>query len=197
LTEKTNIKKGPGMKLLKEKIPLSVSALVLSAALTVVSSSSAQAAEGWNISNGSSGEITAMTIANPKTYLSIEQSISIRLNNEGTAQGGTVKFFGGVERELTAAEATYYFGALDGPHTFWSELESRGKLATIDAKAGPIPAQNFGKMTRVVTTTEKELIGKLERLSDDPNGFSLVIDGACCGAIRFERGAVSQMQQIK
>jgi hypothetical protein len=112
-------------------------------------------------------------------------------------QGGSVKFFGGVERELTAGEATYYFDALGGLHAFWSQLESQGKLVSIDVKAGPIPAQYFGKMTRVVTATDKELIGKLERLSDDPNGFSLVIDGACCWAIRFERSAVSLLQQIK
>jgi hypothetical protein len=155
-----------------------------------------QAVDGWSYSAGS-GDFTKMTIGHPKTYLANEESITIQVNGQDYAQGGSVKFFGGVDRELTPGEAAYYFEALGGLHAFWSMLGSQGRLTTVDVKSGPVASQYYGKITRIETAAGRELIGKLERLTDDSNGFSLVVDGACCGAIRFERGAVSMMQQIK
>ena len=173
-----------------------VSAMLFALSLTAAAFSD-QTSGGWSISAGGSGAVSAMTYSNPPTYLNIQEVINIQINSHGLPQGGVVKFKGGVERDLTAGEVTYYWDNLAGAHALWAYLETQGKLASVNVQPGPIQDRYFGKMTRVITKTDKELFGKVERLSDDPDGFSLVIDGACCGALRFERGTVTQMQQMK
>jgi hypothetical protein len=182
------------MKLLNDKKV--IAAILLTTTLFAGAALADQSANGWNLVTGG-GAVTAMSYSNPKTYLNNQEVINLQLNAQGVPQRGIVKFHGGVERDLTSGEVTYYWDDLAGAHALWSYLESQGKLASVDVQSGPIQGRYYGKLTRVTTKTDKELFGKLERLSDNPDGFSLVVDGACCGALRFERGAVTQLQQMK
>jgi hypothetical protein len=172
-----------------------LSAIILTVAVSTMSVYAEQVFGAWSITTAQNADISA-TCSNPKTSLGIEEAITIRLTNLGIPRGGSAKFRNGFERELTPGETSFYWNDLNGTHAFWSYLETQGKLIAIHPEEGTIPDHSFGKITRIVTRNDKELFGILARVSGNPNEFSLVIDGACCGPVRFEKNAVALMQQM-
>jgi hypothetical protein len=153
--------------------------------------------DGWSISTGNNGVVTMMSYSNPRTYLNIQEIIKIRLNNQGSPASGSVRFKGGLERDLTQGEVTYYWEYLKGDHALWEFLALQGRLNSFNPQTGQMPDSYFGKMTRVVTKSNSEIFGRLERPTDAGDFFMLQTEGACCGPVHFEKNAVSLIEQMK
>jgi hypothetical protein len=168
-----------------------IPALLLSAALGIF----AETDEEWTIISEKNGVVETMSLLNPKTQLRIEAEVRLQLDNQGIPLQGRLKYRNDVSRDLTPNEVKLYWQDFNGERAFWKYLESQGKLVTINPTA--IPEKAFGKRTKVVDKAGEYLIGKLQSVAGDPNSFALVIDGACCGPIYYQKNAVASLQQIK
>jgi hypothetical protein len=60
-----------------------------------------------------------------------------------------------------------------------------------------VPDEAYGKVSRLILNSGKQFVGRLAKLSDKPDGFSLTIDGASGGPIQFYNGVVKEIQQMK
>jgi hypothetical protein len=160
-----------------------------------------QLVDGWNLTVGNDGMVTAMSVSNPQTYLKIEEVVKIKIDNQGIPQGGSVKFkMSGFERECPPGEVAFFWENFKGQHALWDYLAAhgaQGKLKSINSQNEAVPASWYGKMTKVVTKNDIELFGTLAVSPDASSVFLLQIEGAGGGPIRLERQAVTLMQQMK
>lgn len=156
--------------------------------------------QNWKIEADNSGQITRMTLTDPKTPLGIEKDIIINISPSGKALSGKVNFiksyyYGVVQRDLTPGEVGTYFSMFSGPNAEWDFYQAQDKLVTVTPD-GKIPTEWFGKQARVITKTGINLIGKLEATGTDGE-WQVEVDGACCGAIHFTMAGVKQVQELK
>lgn len=149
--------------------------------------------EGWSIFKNNTGTIS-MEYENPSTALKIQKNMRIDLDKQLEPSGGAVKFHNGLERDMPKQEAAWYWENFKGRHALWSYLYTNGKLIDIPAS---IPEGSYGKNTRIVTITNGEYFGKLQKVSDEPDAVELNIDGACCGPLIISRKMIKLMQQMK
>lgn len=166
--------------------------------LTVLMAVYAQdSVEGWNIIANGKGQVTSMEYENPSTYLKIQKYMRVDLDNQGNPKGGAVKFLNGFDRDMPKQEATWYWENFNGRHSLWSYLYSKGKLIELPSLSTPLPDSYYGKYTRVVTNSNGEYFGTLQKSQAGSDGFQLVIEGASGGPLIFERIVVKLMQQMK
>ncbi|MGA2506036.1 MAG: hypothetical protein ABSF80_00985 [Chitinispirillaceae bacterium] len=156
---------------------------------------SAQEYNGWSFKSNNQGQVVAMTISNPVTYLGIESGVAVEIGADGTPQGGSVKFKDGVERDMSKFEASTYWDVLQGPHALWSYWEAQGKLMTIKTNAA-IPPEWIGAMTRMKALSGKEVIGTLVNVNSQQQ-YSIHVEGEAGGDIPFTMNAVGELQQLK
>ena len=135
-----------------------------------------------------------MALTNPATFLNIEASVIITVDNLGTPLHGTVKFRDGVERELTPQEVTYYWDQNNGARSIWEYFASVNRVDLFNPDGAQLPASMYGKFSRITTKAGVEYFGKLVEFSTNPDWFVVQIDGA---SVTMYRHAIAAIQQLK
>jgi hypothetical protein len=149
---------------------------------------------GWFLTTDASGNVTSMQLLTPKTNLMIESSIEIFLDSQKIPTRGRVKFNNGVERDLTPAEVINFWINYGGQHAMWEYFALSGKVDSFHPDNALIPPQWYDRLTRVISKSGKEYIGKTEKIVDNPDWLVVNIDGS---AVTVYRHAIAEMQQLK
>jgi hypothetical protein len=156
--------------------------------------SSAEESIDWKKDFDNEGNIVKMTLTNPKTTLGIEKEMVFNVDLSGNPSGNILRFTNGFERPMSPDEVRIYWEKFHGAREVWNTWQSKGRLNTM--ASGVIPKNWFGNETRLITSGNVEIIGKLES-SATPGEYVLEVGRACCGPSHFTFGGVSQLQQLK
>lgn len=153
--------------------------------------------EGLKITVDNSGHITSMAVSNPGTSLNIESEFLFSLSPEGNPTSGKITFRDNVQRPMKEGELTFCFQQYGAQTAVWDYYSQHGKATSFVIGTDKVPDEAYGKISRLTLTSGKQFIGRLGKLSDKPDGFSLAIDGASGGPIQFYNGVVKEIQQMK
>jgi hypothetical protein len=153
--------------------------------------------EGSKVTTDNNGHITSMAYANPQTYLGIEAEFLFTVAPDGKPTNCTITFKNGVQRQMNPGEMTLHFAQCGGPNTVWDYYKEHGKTVSYFPGTDKIPFEIFGKTSRLITNTGNQYIGKLAQPTDKSEGFSLAVEGACCGPLQFTNNTVKEIQEMK
>jgi hypothetical protein len=153
--------------------------------------------QGWQLTVDGSGNITAMTFNNPVTSLGIEATFSFTIDNNGIPSSGTIKMKNGLDRPMKPKEMDVDFAECGGPKSIWDYYKDHGKTVSFFPQTDKVPFNGFGKISRLILNNGQEFIGRLSKLSDKIYGYSLAVEGACCGPLQFYNNVVKEIQQMK
>jgi hypothetical protein len=138
-----------------------------------------------------------MAYTNPPAGLGIVQMLVLDIDANTRATQGHLTFKDGVKREMIKEEVTYYYELLEGPKTVWDHLDAKYQLTKYAPATTPLPDRLAGHFVRVIIQSGKNFFGTLVIESTRPGGFSLAMDGAIGGPIRFENNIVREVQVAK
>jgi hypothetical protein len=169
-------------------------ALFLTIVIAVPAVFAGQTIGNWALTTDASGGVTSMALTNPATYLNIEASVIITVDNQGTPVHGTVKFRDGIERELTSQEVVYYWDLNNGAHAIWEYFASVNRVDLFNPDGALLPASMYGKFSRITTKAGVEYFGKLVEFSTNPDWFVIQVGGA---SVTMYRHAIAAIQQLK
>lgn len=153
--------------------------------------------EGLKLTTDYSGHVASISISNPGTTLNIESEFLISVSPGGTPTSGTITFRDKVQRPMKDGELTFYFQQYGGQTAVWDYYSQHGKTTSFNLGTDKVPDDAYGKISRLILNNGKQFIGRLAKLTDKPDGFSLAVEGACCGPIQFFNGTVKEIQQMK
>jgi hypothetical protein len=165
----------------------------LSAFMLFYGGSFAVSFEGWDIATSSTGDVSAMSIDNPKTELNIENTLRIDFNIDGKVTGGHVRFKNGMEREMNQIESLTYFDMLGGSKAQWDYYESQQKLKTLSANE-TLSQTWVGKDVRLVSQSGKDVIGTLVNVESKNGAYAIKRENAIGGLLYFWMNSVSKLQ---
>jgi hypothetical protein len=151
----------------------------------------------WNILSDVQGKVAKMSIVNPRTPLSVEREITLDIDKDGNPVRGDVLFANSAStrRELKPREMMYYWDELKGAHALWDYLSSQeGRLADINPKSAALPLDAFGRQSRIVTDDNREFIGKLNAVPNNPDCFTLDVEGSQLTVYKI---VIREIQQMK
>lgn len=152
--------------------------------------------QGAKLVTNNNGTITSMVYAGPATYLNIEKEFLFTLNADGTPANCTITFNNGVQREMKPGEMTLHFAQCGGPKAVWDYYKEHGTVVSYNPGNGDkVPSGAFGKVSRLIVSNGREFIGRLSKLADKSDGFSLVVDNTA--PIQFYDNTVKEVQQLK
>jgi hypothetical protein len=166
----------------------------LTIAVSAISTLAGSVIGNWAVGIDASGGVSALTLSNPKTYLNIESSVVIAVDYQGTPVSGTVTFRDGVQRACTPEEVNFYWNEYKGPHSIWEYFASVNKVDLFNPDDALIPANMYGRFSRIVTKAGIEYFGKLTEFSTNPDWFVMQIQGS---SVTMYRHAIAMIQQLK
>jgi hypothetical protein len=161
------------------------------------SSAGEQQYQGCKLITDNKGAITSMLYTNLTTYLNIEKEYLFTMNADGTPANCSITFNNGVQRDMKPGEMALHFAQCGGPNTLWDYYKEHGKVVSYSLDNDKLPFSAFGKISRLKLHDGKEYIGRIGKLSDKPDGLSLVIDGASGGPMSFYNNTVKEVEQMK
>jgi hypothetical protein len=180
------------------RIPYRIAAvLAVMAGVPLLAFAGEEMFEGLKINVDNSGRITSMAVSNPGTSLNIESEFLFSVSPEGNPTSGKITFRDNVQRPMKEGELTFYFQQYGAQTALWDYYSQHGKATSLVIGTDKVPDEAYGKVSRLILNSGKQFIGRLAKLSDKPDGFSLTIDGASGGPIQFYNGVVKEIQQMK
>src|SRR5271157_246426 len=153
--------------------------------------------EGLKLVTDNGGRITAMSVSNPESYLGIEAEYTYSVNADGTPTSGTVTFKNNVQRQMKPGELTLHFEQSGGQVAVWDYYGKHGKTTSYTLASDKLPSDVFGKTARLILNDGKQYVGKLAKLAGMGEGYSLTVEGACCGPLQFTNNTVKEIQVMK
>ncbi|HMD68107.1 MAG TPA: hypothetical protein VKF42_04445 [Chitinivibrionales bacterium] len=153
--------------------------------------------EGLKLVTDNGGRITAMSVSNPESYLGIEAEYAYSVNADGTPTSGTVTFKNNVQRQMKPGELTLHFEQSGGQVAVWDYYGKHGKTTSYTLASDKLPSDVFGKTARLILNDGKQYVGKLAKLAGMGEGYSLTVEGACCGPLQFTNNTVKEIQVMK
>jgi len=153
--------------------------------------------EGLKITSDNSGHIASISISNPGTFLNIESEFLFSVSQNGTPTSGTITFRDKVQRPMTQGELTFYFQQYGCLSAVWDYCSQHGNTVSFVLANGKVTSEAYGKTSRIILNDGKQFVGRLGKLTDLAEGFSLTIDGASDGPVQFYNGVVKEIQQMK
>jgi hypothetical protein len=153
--------------------------------------------EGLKVTTDNNGHIASISISNPATTLGIEAEFLISVSPTGTPTNGTVIFTDKIQRPMKDGELTLYFEKYGGQTAVWDYCSQHGKTVSFVIGTDRVPDEAYGKTSRLILNDGKRFIGRLAKLSGVAEGFSVAVEGACCGPIQFSNGTVKEIQQMR
>ena len=166
-------------------------------ALPTVSFAGDETFEGLKIITDNGGRITGITESNPSTYLGIETEYAFSVSAEGTPSACNITFKNGLQRQMKPGELSLHFEQSGGIIAFWDYYGKHGKTTSYVLANDKLPADAYGKSVRVILNDGKQYFGKLAKLAGMGEGYSLAIDGACCGPLQLTNNTVKEIQVMK
>jgi hypothetical protein len=153
--------------------------------------------EGFKITTDNGGRITAMVVNSPDSYLGIEAEYAFTVSPDGTPASCAITFKDNVQRQMKPMELSLHFAQCGGPIAIWDYYGQHGKTVSYTVASDKVPFDVFGKTSRLILNDGKQYVGKLAKLSGLGEGYSLTIDGACCGPLQFTNNTVKEIQVMK
>ena len=176
-------------------------AAIVGLACSLVFLEGAQAAQeqvgSWTLETDINARIVSMSYLNPPAGLGIVQMLVLDIDANAKATQGHLTFKNGVKRDMIKEEVTYYYELLEGPKTVWDHLDAKNQVTKYAPATTPLPERLSGHFIRVIIQNGKNFFGTLAFESTRPGGFSLAMDGAIGGPIRFENSIVREVQAAK
>jgi hypothetical protein len=167
------------------------------AALPAASFAGEETFEGLKITTDNGGRITGMVESNPSTYLGIEAEYAYSVSAEGTPSAGNITFKNGLQRQMKPGELALHFEQSGGFIALWDYYGKHGKATSYVLASDKVPSDAYGRTVRVILNDGKQYFGKLAKLAGMGEGYSLTIDGACCGPIQMTNNTVKEIQVMK
>jgi hypothetical protein len=153
--------------------------------------------EGLKLTTDNNGRIASISVGNPTTTLNIESEFLISVAPMGSPTSGTITFRDKIQRPMTDGELALYFHEYGGQTAVWDYYSQHGKIASYVLGTDRVPEEAYGKTTRLILNSGKQFIGRLAKLTGVAEGFSISVEGACCGPIQFFNGTVKEIQQTR
>ena len=166
-------------------------------ALPAASFAGEETFEGLKVTTDNSGRITGMVESNPSTYLGIEAEYAYSVSAEGTPSAGNITFKNGLQRQMKPGELALHFEQSGGLIALWDYYGKHGKTTSYVLASDKVPSDVYGKTVRVILNDGKQYFGKLAKLAGMGEGYSLAIDGACCGPLQMTNNTVKEIQVMK
>ncbi len=94
-------------------------------------------------------------------------------------------------------ELALHFAQCGGLIAFWDYCSQHGKTESYVLANDKIPFDAFGKTSRVILNDGKQYVGKIAKLSGLGEGYSVAVDGACCGPLQFTNNTIKEIQVLK
>lgn len=150
----------------------------------------------WNVLSELQGKVTSMSISvfGRRISFDIEKEIIFEIDKEGNPMRGEIKFVNGQKRELQQREMVSYWDEFDGAHALWDYLASKDRIFSIDPKTAEIPAEAFGRQSRLITGNGKEYVGKINPIVSHPTWFTIAIPGWSLYVYKPNIHAIQQMK---
>jgi hypothetical protein len=152
--------------------------------------------EGLKLAVDVSGHITSISVSNPGTSLNIESEFLISVSPDGNPTSGSITFKDKIQRPMKSGELTLYFERY-GQTAVWDYYSQHGKTVSFVLGTDKVPSEAYGKISRLILNDGSKHIGRLSKLTDKPDGFSLTMEGASGGPVEFYNGVVKEIQQMK
>ncbi len=158
---------------------------------SIPSAPSCQTIDGWKILSDGQGKVASMLKSDT---LNIEKEIVIDIDQDGNLIRGKIKFLSGYEREMQPRETAFYREEFNGPHAWWDYLSSQGRIVSIDPKTSALPLEAFGRLSRVITDSGKEYVGKINAIPLNSDWFMITIADV---SLNVHKQIVRVIQQMK
>lgn len=153
--------------------------------------------EGLDLVTDNTGHVTSISVSNPGTTLNIEKEFVFSLSPDGSPTSGKITFRDNVQRTMKDGELKLYFEQFGGLTAVWDYYSQHGNAVSFNLGSQKVPSDAYGKVSRLILSDGKQLVGRLGKITDQAEGFTLTIEGASGGPIQFYNGVVKEIQQMK